>query len=147
MESAKDRIGTDDVRLTAAMARSRLFVVEIVRWAAIPYRGFHSLSEHYRLIFVDTRGSGLSGRPADPSKMGSADMADDLEALRIHLGLSEVSILGHSNSGAIALSYAERFPRHVDKLVLIDSQVLGLSAAGDTQRILSERASDVTRRH
>jgi pimeloyl-ACP methyl ester carboxylesterase len=105
-------------------------------------RGFNSLSEHFRLIFVDTRGSGHSGRPADPSKMGSVDMADDLEALRIHLGFSEISILGHSNSGAIALSYAERFPDQVDKLVLIDSQVLGLSAAGDTQKILQERASD-----
>jgi pimeloyl-ACP methyl ester carboxylesterase len=105
-------------------------------------RGFNSLSERFRLIFVDTRGSGHSGRPADPSKMGSVDMADDLEALRIHLGLSETSLLGHSNSGAIALSYAERFPGRVNKLVLIDSQVLGLSAAADTQRMLHERATD-----
>jgi pimeloyl-ACP methyl ester carboxylesterase len=105
-------------------------------------RGFHSLSEHFKLIFVDTRGSGHSGRPADPAKMGSVDMADDLEALRIHLGLTEISIIGHSNSGAIALSYAERFPSRVDKLVLIDSQVLGLSAAAGTQKILQERASD-----
>jgi pimeloyl-ACP methyl ester carboxylesterase len=59
-------------------------------------RGFNSLSEHFRLVFVDTRGSGLSGRPVDPSKMGSADMADDLEALRMYLGLSEISILRHS---------------------------------------------------
>jgi proline iminopeptidase len=105
-------------------------------------RGFNSLSEHFRLIFIDTRGSGLSGRPAEPSKMTSADMADDLEALRIHLGLSQISLLGHSNSGAIALSYAERFPDRVDKLILIDSQVLGLSAADDTQRILQARATD-----
>jgi pimeloyl-ACP methyl ester carboxylesterase len=74
--------------------------------------------------------------------MGSVDMADDLEALRIHLGLSEISLLGHSNSGAIALSYAERFPSRVNKLVLIDSQVLGLSAAADTRRMLRERATD-----
>ena len=105
-------------------------------------RGFNSLSEHFRLIFIDTRGSGHSGRPADPLKMGSVDMADDLESLRIHLGLSKISILGHSNSGAIALSYAERFPSHVNKLILIDSQVLGLSAAADTQKFLQERAAD-----
>jgi proline iminopeptidase len=74
--------------------------------------------------------------------MGSVDMADDLEALRVHLGLSKISILGHSNSGAIALSYAERFPDHMDRLVLIDSQVLGLSAGADTQRIIQERATD-----
>jgi len=105
-------------------------------------RAFSSLAKHLRLVFIDTRGSGLSGRPADAAHMGSVDMADDLEALRVHLDLSEISILGHSNSGAIALSYAARYPDRVSKLVLIDSQVLGLSAAADTQRILQNLSTD-----
>ena len=67
-------------------------------------RAFSSLAKHLRLVFIDTRGSGLSGRPADPMSMGSVDMANDLEALRVHLGLSEISIVGHSNSGGIALA-------------------------------------------
>jgi len=41
-------------------------------------------------------------------------MADDLEALRVHLGLSAISILGDPNSGAIALLYAERYSNRVD---------------------------------
>jgi proline iminopeptidase len=105
-------------------------------------RALGSLAKHLRLVFIDTRGSGLSGRPADPMQMGSVDMANDLEALRVHLGLSEISILGHSNSGAIALACAARYPDRVSKLVLIDSQVLGLSADADTQRILQNRATD-----
>ena len=105
-------------------------------------RAFSSLAEHFRLVFIDTRGSGLSGRPDDATHMRSVDMANDLEALRVHLGLSEISILGHSNSGAIALAYAARYPDRVSKLVLIDSQVLGLSAVADTQRILQNRATD-----
>jgi proline iminopeptidase len=105
-------------------------------------RGFSSLATNHRLVFIDTRGSGLSGRPADPTRMGTVDMADDLEALRVHLGLPEISILGHSNSGAIALAYAQRYPERVNKLVLIESQVLGLSAAADTQRILQQRSAD-----
>ena len=105
-------------------------------------RAFSSLAKHLRLVFIDTRGSGLSGRPADPMRMGSVDMANDLEPLRAHLGLSEISILGHSNSGAIALAYAARYPDRASKLVLIDSQVLGLSATADTQRILQNRATD-----
>jgi proline iminopeptidase len=105
-------------------------------------RAFSSLAKHLRLVFIDTRGSGLSGRPADPTRMRSVDMANDLEALRVHLGLSEISILGHSNSGAIALAYAARYTDRVSKLVLIDSQVLGLSADADTQRILQNRATD-----
>jgi proline iminopeptidase len=105
-------------------------------------RAFSSLAKHLRLVFIDTRGSGLSGRPADPMRMGSVDMANDLETLRMHLGLSEISMLGHSNSGAIALAYAARYTDRVSKLVLIDSQVLGLSADADTQRILQNRATD-----
>jgi len=105
-------------------------------------RAFSSLATHFRLIFIDSRGSGLSGRPSDPTQMASVDMADDLEALRAYLDLSEISILGHSNSGAIALLYAVRYPKHVSKLVLIDTQVLGLSAAGDTQRLLKSRSTD-----
>jgi proline iminopeptidase len=105
-------------------------------------RAFSSLATRLRLVFVDTRGSGLSGRPADAMDMGTANMADDLEALRLHLDISEMSILGHSNSSAIALSYAIRYPDHVRRLVLIESQVLGLSAAADTQRILQNRSTD-----
>jgi proline iminopeptidase len=74
--------------------------------------------------------------------MGSVDMANDLEVLRVYLGLSEISILGHSNSGAIALAYTARYPERVSELVLIDSQVLGLSAAADPQRIFQSRSAD-----
>ncbi|MEJ0096157.1 MAG: alpha/beta hydrolase [Methylocella sp.] len=110
--------------------------------AAYLEKGFKFLQERFRLIFVDTRGSGLSSRPADSAKMSSDDMADDLEALREHLTLTNVRLLGHSNSGAIALSYAERYPDRVAKLVLIDSQMLGFSAGGVTQTFLEAKAED-----
>jgi len=103
-------------------------------------KGFKFLQDRFRLVFIDTRGSGLSGRPADAAKMSSHDMADDLEALREHLDLPSIWILGHSNSGAIALSYAERYRDRVEKMILIDSQVLGFTAANDTQAFLKERA-------
>jgi proline iminopeptidase len=121
-----------------------LFLVPPGWGVGSPYlqRAFSSLAQHLRLVFLDTRGSGLSGRPADPARMGSVDMAADVEALRKHLGLSEISILGHSGAGAIALAYAQHYPDRVSKLVLIDSNVLGLSADADTQRILEERSTD-----
>ena len=84
-----------------------------------------SLASHFKLAFIDTRGSGLSSRPADAKLMGSVEKAHDLEALRIYLGLPAISIFGHSNAGAIALEYASRYPDRVNKLVLVDSQVLG----------------------
>jgi proline iminopeptidase len=103
-------------------------------------KGFKFLQDRFRVVFIDTRGSGLSGRPEDAARMSSHDMADDLEALREHLGLPSLRLLGHSNSGAILLSYAERYRDRVEKMILIDSQVLGFPAANDTQAFLQERA-------
>jgi proline iminopeptidase len=103
-------------------------------------RGFAFLQDRFRLVFIDTRGSGLSGRPANAAKMSSHDMADDIEALREHLDLPSMWILGASNSGAIAISYAERYRDRVEKMVLIGSQVLGFPAANDTQAFLQARA-------
>jgi len=103
---------------------------------------FSFLQDRFRLVFIDPRGSGQSSFPADSAAMSSHHMADDLDALRAHLGLDTIHLLGHSNSGAIALSYAERYQHRVSKLIVIGSQVLGLSAAQDTQAFLQARAED-----
>jgi pimeloyl-ACP methyl ester carboxylesterase len=55
------------------------------------------------------------------------DMVSDIEELRKHLEVEHFPIiLGHSNGGAIALGYAELFPDRVQKLILIDHQIIGL---------------------
>ena len=105
-------------------------------------RGFEHLLNTFQMVFVDTRGSGLSERPTDPAKMSSNDMAGDLEALRAHLGLNKMRILGHSNAGAIAIHYAAKYPDRIEQLVLIDTQLLGFSAVGDTQAFLEAGAKD-----
>ena len=84
-------------------------------------------------VFVDTRGSGRSARPADQARMSSSDMAGDLEALRAHLGLDTINFLAHSNAGAIAIFYATRYPNRIKQLVLVSTQMLGFSAVSDTQ--------------
>jgi proline iminopeptidase len=55
-------------------------------------------------------------------------MAYDLEHLREHLRLPSFVLLGHSNGGAIALAYAERFPAHVTKLILVDHELQTFSS-------------------
>ena len=44
-------------------------------------RAFYSLAEHFRLVFIDTRGSGHSGRPTDPKRMGSVDLCSAMNGL------------------------------------------------------------------
>lgn len=83
------------------------------------------LEAHMTMVYIDTRGSGGSSRPADSSHMSELVMADDIEKLRQALKLDHISLFGHSNGGAIALAYGERYPAHLDKLILADPEVWG----------------------
>ena len=61
------------------------------------------LSEHLQLVFVDLRGSGRStGTPAD---FALDRVAEDLEAVRLDLGVPQVAVIGHSILGAVAIEY------------------------------------------
>jgi proline iminopeptidase len=105
-------------------------------------QGLKPLLESYKIIFVTARGSGQSARPADVSQMGSADMADDIEHLRAYLGLPVIDLFGHSNGGAIAISYAERYRTRLRKLVLTSSQLLGLDVSEAIRSFLDAAATD-----
>jgi proline iminopeptidase len=95
------------------------------------------------LVAVQTRGTLPSEHPADETRMGSRHMAADLDALRIHLGQDRINVFGHSNGAAIALAYAELFPEHCSKAVLIETQVIGYKNFGaDIKRALEKRVGD-----
>ena len=70
------------------------------------------LTEDLQLVYVDHRGNGRSSRPPLETCTPEA-MADDLEAVRQHLGLGPVLVFGASFGGMVALSYAIR---HADAL-------------------------------
>ncbi|KAJ2982937.1 hypothetical protein NQ176_g1068 [Zarea fungicola] len=95
------------------------------------------------LVAIQTRGTLPSEHPADDTRMGSSHMAADLEALRIHLRQDKINVLGHSNGSAIALAYAELFPAHCSKAVLIETQVIGYDKfLSDMKRALEKLAED-----
>lgn len=68
------------------------------------------LSKRRRLVLLDLRGTGDSDVPADPSTYRCDRQADDVEALRVRLGLERVDLLAHSAAGDLALLYAARYP-------------------------------------
>jgi pimeloyl-ACP methyl ester carboxylesterase len=73
------------------------------------------------LILLDQRGTGRSAFPDDPYSFTPEQLAADVEALRRHLGLDTVELLGHSAGGKVAQVYASRFPEQVGALVLVCS--------------------------
>lgn len=104
--------------------------------------GVAKLLDRFTLVCIETRGSGRSSRPKDKTAMSTAVMADDIEHLRQHFGLQKIDLFGHSNAGAILISYAQRYPTNCRKLVLADSQLIGFAAQEETGRILGEWADD-----
>ncbi|MGW1889535.1 alpha/beta fold hydrolase [Streptomyces sp. NPDC002004] len=102
------------------------------------------LSTHRRLIRLDLRGTGRSATPEDPASYRCDRLTDDVEALRRHLGLEQVDLLGHSGGANLAVLYTERHPEHVGRLALITPGVaaVGITVAGDVRRATARLRRD-----
>lgn len=104
-----------------------LMIVQSPGWgigSAVLRNGLGPLESKFTLVFYDTRGSGLSSRPSDETKMSTSDMVDDLDGLRQYWGIPTITLLGHSHGGTIALGYAIRYPKRVKKLILVGADIL-----------------------
>jgi pimeloyl-ACP methyl ester carboxylesterase len=101
------------------------------------------LSAHRRLIVADLRGTGRSAQPANPSTYRCDRLVDDIEALRAHLDLPRVDLLGHSAGTNIAVQYAARHPERLRTLVLVgpSTRAVGLEITGRTRRDLARLRS------
>ena len=76
-------------------------------------------SKDMQVITVDTRGCGNSEHPAEQFSMEL--LADDVKELLDHLGLDTAHIGGHSFGGNIAQQFALKYPKRLNKLVLMST--------------------------
>lgn len=90
------------------------------------YRNLAGLSRYFPSIYsIDLLGMGLSSRPSNPfSSTSTVEQTEDvfcesLEAWRKHHGIDKMVLAGHSMGGYLSVAYTERYPQHVDKLVLL----------------------------
>jgi proline iminopeptidase len=79
---------------------------------------FSPLSQKVQLVYFDHRGQGRSARGAKETYTLENNV-EDMEALRQHLGLDKIVVLGSSYGGMVALSYAVRYPQNVSHLIVI----------------------------
>ena len=70
-------------------------------------------------VAVDLRGHGDSGW-APPDRYGTADHADDLQAVLDAIGAADADLVGSSWGALVALAVAARRPDVVHRLVLVD---------------------------
>jgi pimeloyl-ACP methyl ester carboxylesterase len=91
------------------------------------------LSEHRRLILLDPRGTGESATPTDTTSYRCDRQVDDVEALRVHLGLDQMDLLANSAGANLAILYAARYPERVSKLALIAPSVFAVGITITTE--------------
>lgn len=77
----------------------------------IPY-----FSKDYRVIAIDTRGHGQSPRGEKPFTI--AQFAEDLHDFMDESDIEKAVLLGFSDGGNIALTFALKYPERVDKMIL-----------------------------
>ncbi len=85
-------------------------------------QGFDFLSQSYRLIYYDQRGSGNSQIKPDPSNYSVDQFVEELEAIRKEvIGSEKMILIGHSAGGALVQRYALKYPQHVQSMILVSS--------------------------
>jgi proline iminopeptidase len=102
------------------------------------------LPAYQKLILADPRGTGLSAMPADPASCRCDRQVDDVEALRVHLGLDRIDLLGHSAGANLAVRYLERYPDRVSRLVLVtpSPRAVGIEITGAARLAAAVLRSD-----
>jgi pimeloyl-ACP methyl ester carboxylesterase len=77
------------------------------------------LSATRTLRLLDNRGTGSSELPADRASLQMDRLPDDVEDVRVALGLEPVDVLAHSAGCPVVLLHAARHPGAVRRLVLV----------------------------
>ncbi|HEY2972438.1 MAG TPA: alpha/beta hydrolase [Pyrinomonadaceae bacterium] len=89
---------------------------------------FEPLSQNFRVIAVDLKGFGFSGKPdGDYSRRAQATLVGHLLD---YLKIEKAWLCGNSMGGAIALNFALQNPQRVERLILIDSAGVTVTGSG-----------------
>jgi pimeloyl-ACP methyl ester carboxylesterase/predicted glycosyltransferase len=94
-------------------------IVDARCWKAqVPF-----LSRHARVVTIDPRGNGRSGRPTDPAAYADAEYAADTIAVMDELGIASAILVGICTSGWSAALVAAHQPERVDGMVVVAPKV------------------------
>jgi proline iminopeptidase len=72
----------------------------------------------YRIVLFDQRGCGKSTPHASLVQNTTWDLVEDIEKLRMHLGIERWQVFGGSWGSTLAIAYAQKHPGRVTQMVL-----------------------------
>jgi proline iminopeptidase len=78
-----------------------------------------TMARRHSLLIYDQRGIGRSTLVRDAAALDAQRYVEDLEAIRKHLGLEQLTLLGHSWGVVPATLYAMQHPQHVRRVILV----------------------------
>jgi proline iminopeptidase len=142
----KARLNNVEISYTVAGA-GPVIVVQGVGWgpdSRLYQNTLKFLQSSYTLVYIDPRGTGSAAPITDVALLTSDLMADDIDALRQHLGLNRLILLGHAHGGFIAMKYALKYPSHLTQLILVDCVLL--DNLEDAVRLVNENLQRHPRR-
>jgi proline iminopeptidase len=85
------------------------------------YPGLERLTDSFRVVYFDAYGRGRSDRAKDPREYSFARDVDEVEGLRVALGLGRIAVYGHSYGGIVAQAYTLRYPKSLTHLILANT--------------------------
>ncbi|CAO1654106.1 alpha/beta fold hydrolase [Salinibacterium sp. NYA9b] len=97
------------------------------------------LSESHQLIVPHLRGVGRSPMQVVEERGSYWSQADDIERLRIDLGLDRVVVVAHSAGTRLAIAYAAQFTKSLARMVLITPPAIYLVGEASDVDVLSQK--------
>ena len=79
------------------------------------------IGKDHQAVAPDMRGYNLSSKPADVEKYHIKELIEDLRALAEYLGHKKFIMVAHDWGGAVAWSFAMRYPDWLEKLIIVNS--------------------------
>lgn len=104
----------------------------------------------FEMLVYAPRGTGASAPAADSDGYLTSAYVNDLESLRVHLGVDRLRLYGNSHGGMLALAYACRHPERVERFVITNGPArmddAYRAAVAETQRRFAVTFADGQRR-
>jgi pimeloyl-ACP methyl ester carboxylesterase len=120
---AQEARGAQDTRKTHGAQAARETVLLLPSWIITPAeiwaRQVSALAERFRVVVIDGRGTGLSGRPQVTEAYRTDAFAADALAVLDAVGVETAHLVGLSFGGHLAALLAARHPRRVASATLI----------------------------
>lgn len=85
------------------------------------FRTLKTLENSFTVVYLDSRGTGRSGKAKAATEYTWDHFVSDLDALRVHLKQDKVWLMGHSEGGMQILHYACKYPERVGGMVVLAS--------------------------